>query len=205
MNILMRKYFAYLLLALVVVSLPACKAKKEAAAKAAAEAEALKKKTEKARETLQSMLDSDDMSSAEMEEKLNEIKSWNLDDEEVNRLIPLVEDKIEQVKVREEKEAKERKKEANKKAVVENFKKISNASSAAEANKHIDNALKLFESPDAPILLIIKITGDIIDYDRPTTAKRYLNYVKDQKTFTPNIHSVEFNENGEIIELVLKK
>ncbi|MEX0811875.1 MAG: hypothetical protein WD048_06640 [Chitinophagales bacterium] len=201
----MRKYIGLLLLAFIVLSLPACKAKKEAAAKAAAEAEALQKKTDKARSTLQSMLDSDDMSSAEMEEKLNEIKSWNLDDAEVNRLIPLVEDKIEQVKIREKEEARERKKEANKKAVIDKFRAIANAGSASEANKHIDQAINLFESPDAPILLIIKITGDVVDYDRPTTAKRYLNYVKDQKTFTSNIHSVEFNEEGEIIELVLKK
>lgn len=205
MNTALKKYLGIILLAFVVLSLPACKAKKEAAAKAAAEAEALQKKIEKARATLQAMLDSDDMSSAEMQEKLDEIKSWNLDDPEVNRMIPLVEDKIEQVKVREEKEAKERKKEENKKAVIDNFKAISNATSAAEANKYIDNALALFESPDAPILLIIKITGDVVDYDRPTTAKRYLNYVKDQKSYTSNIHSVEFNEEGKIIELVLKK
>lgn len=201
----MRKYIGLLLLAFVVLSLPACKAKKEAAAKAAAEAEALQKKIDKARATLQEMLDSDDMSSAEMEEKLNEIKSWNLDDPEVNRMIPLVEDKIEQVKVREEKEAQERKKTESKKKVIDNFSKISLASSATEANKYIDQTLALFESPDAPILLIIKITGDIVDYDRPTTAQRYLNYVKDQKTFASKIHSVEFNDNGEIIELVLKK
>lgn len=205
MNTTMRKYIGLILLAFIVLSLPACKAKKEAAAKAAAEAEALQKKIEKARSTLQSMLDSDDMSSEEMEEKLNEIKSWNLDDEEVNRMIPLVEDKIEQVKKREEKEARERKKEANKKAVIDKFRAIANANSADEANNHIDQAINLFESPDAPILLIIKITGDVVDYDRPTTAKRYLNYVKDQKTFTSDIHSVEFNEEGEIIELVLKK
>lgn len=205
MKTAMRKYISLLLLAFVVLSLPACKAKKEAAAKAAAEAEALQKKIEKARATLQEMLDSDDMSSAEMEEKLNEIKSWNLDDEEVNRLIPLVEDKIEQVKVREEKEARERKKAESKQKVIDNFSKISKARTAAEANRYIDETLALFESPDAPILLIIKITGDIVDYDRPTTAKRYLNYVKDQKTFASQIHSVEFNDSGEIIELVLKK
>lgn len=201
----LKTYLSLFLLAFVLLSLPACKAKKEAAAQAAAEAEALQKKIEKARNTLQKMLASDNMSSEEMEEKLKEIKSWNLEDPEVKRLIPLVENKIEQVKVREEKEAREQKKEANKKAVIDNFKKISNASSAAEADKYIAQSLALFESPDAPILLIIKITGDIIDYDRPTTAKRYLNYVKDQKTFASKVHSVEFNETGEIIELVLNK
>lgn len=205
MNTAIRKYLSIALLAFVVLSLPACKAKKEAAAKAAAEAAALQEKIENARADLQEMLDSDDMSSEEMEERLNEIKGYNLDDEEVNRLIPLVEDKIEQVKMREKKEALERQKESNKKAVMKSFNNIANAGTAAQANKYIEDALKLFESPDVPVLLIIKITGDIVDYDRPTTAKNYLNYVKDQKNFASEIYSVEFNDAGEIIELVLKK
>ena len=59
-----------------------------------------------------------------------------------------------------------------------------NAKDAATANGHINEALKLFESPDAVVLIRLNNYGD---YDRPTTAVNYLNYLKDQKKVNVNV------------------
>jgi hypothetical protein len=69
----------------------------------------------------------------------------------------------------------------------------------------INDALGLFNSPDAPVLIIISKTGDIVDYDRPTTIKNYLNYLKDTKNNINKVEKIVYDDNGKIKELELLK
>ena len=85
------------------------------------------------------------------------------------------------------------------------FNAISTASSTAAANSSINEALALFSSPDTPVLIIISESGGQKDYDRPTTIKDYLNYLKDQKKNINPINDVKFDAAGKITELELRK
>ena len=82
---------------------------------------------------------------------------------------------------------------------------IAAAPDADVANEKINEALNLFASPDVPVLIIVYRMGNIIDYDAPTTAERYLNYIKDQKKVTVRVNDVKFDENYKITELELIK
>ena len=85
------------------------------------------------------------------------------------------------------------------------FSIIAAAPDADAANEKIAEALKLFASPDVPVLIVIYHVGDIIDYDAPTTAERYLNYIKDQKEVAVGISNVKYDSNNKITELELIK
>lgn len=82
------------------------------------------------------------------------------------------------------------------------FSGIAGAGSSADANSRIQQALALFSSPDVPVLIIISEAGDL---DRPTTAARYLNYLKDQQKNPNRIHRVALDNQGRISELELIK
>lgn len=83
---------------------------------------------------------------------------------------------------------------------------ISKANNVDKANSLINKALGLFESPDVPVLIIISVYGNNnYDYDRPTTAAAYLNYIKDQRKVNARVHNVVKNEAGKITELELIK
>lgn len=83
---------------------------------------------------------------------------------------------------------------------------IAKANNVDKANSLINKALGLFESPDVPVLIIISVYGNNnYDYDRPTTAAAYLNYIKDQRKVNARVHNVVKNEAGKITELELIK
>ena len=82
---------------------------------------------------------------------------------------------------------------------------IAAAPDAETANEKIAEALKLFASPDVPVLIIIYHVGDIIDYDAPTTAERYLNYITDQKKVNVGIKNIKYDNDNKITELELIK
>ncbi|RLC22844.1 MAG: nucleoid-structuring protein H-NS, partial [Deltaproteobacteria bacterium] len=69
----------------------------------------------------------------------------------------------------------------------------------------IAEAMKLYANKDVPVLIIISQADGIVDYDKPTTIENYLNFVKDQKSYTNKIHDVKFDEYGQITELELIK
>ena len=87
-------------------------------------------------------------------------------------------------------------------ALTDYFTMIANAKDVTTANNFIKEALRLFESPDAVVLIRLNNYGD---YDRPTTAVNYLNYLKDQKKVTVNVDNVKYNEENKITELELIK
>lgn len=82
------------------------------------------------------------------------------------------------------------------------FTMIANAKDVTTANNYIKEALGLFESPDAIVLIRLNNFGD---YDRPTTAVDYLNYLKDQKKVTVGVDNIKYNEEHKITELELIK
>jgi hypothetical protein len=88
------------------------------------------------------------------------------------------------------------------KGIADLFNLIANAKDVNTANNYIKEALKLFESPDAVVLIRLNNYGD---YDRPTTAVNYLNYLKDQKKVTVNVDNIKYNAANKITELELIK
>lgn len=83
------------------------------------------------------------------------------------------------------------------------FQQVASASTVEAANAKIQEALSLFASPKADVLIIIKKTGDIIDYDQPTTIEKYLNFLKDQKKTFNKVENIVYDANGKIKELTL--
>lgn len=189
-----------------------CKSKKKLAEEAAAKEYA--EKVEKAIAELNAILNDDGtMPLFEMERRLNDIKTQNLNDPTVNDLITKVEAKIamekEAIRLQEIEDAKI-KEAANEKTkyfyIEEYFGQIAAAMTAEEANARIRETLKLFSSGDAPLLIIISRTADGDDYDKPSTIEKYLNYVKDTKNSPNNVDNVTVDDYGQItaIELIKK-
>ena len=86
-----------------------------------------------------------------------------------------------------------------------NFNSIARAGSISQANRLINETLGMFESKNAPVLIIISQGPGFNDYDRPTTIENYLNYLKDQKKATEKVFDIKYNDNGKINELELIK
>jgi hypothetical protein len=85
------------------------------------------------------------------------------------------------------------------------FSAIGSASSVSSANSSINEALTLFSSADTPVLIVISESAGQKDYDRPTTIKDYLNYLKDQKKKADKIGNLQFDSSGKITEVELVK
>ncbi|WP_276373449.1 nucleoid-structuring protein H-NS [Chryseolinea sp. H1M3-3] len=85
------------------------------------------------------------------------------------------------------------------------FGAISNSSNEASANSSINEALSMFASPDTPVLIVIHEAGGQKDYDRPTTIRNYLHYLKDQKKQADKIGNLQFDNAGKITEVELVK
>lgn len=183
-------------------------------------------KIEQAKVKLQSLLD--DKSTLTLDQKyaeLNAIKGKNLNDKDVDNLIEKVEAKLNRdrdlirKKAEDEqktREAEERRRQEEARNVSkagdprfvklnEAFNTITQSSSADIANQKILEVLQLFANPEVPVLIIVSQNGAAKDYDRPTTAKRYLEYLKDQKRNVNQIDNMVLDANGKITELELIK
>ena len=174
-------------------------AKKKAEAKAAADKKA---RIEKATSDLQALLNDKSMSADERQKRIDTIKKMNIDDATVTDLIAQAEQSVREQRIREEEKRRQddAAKEADKKSMTikDFFSEIANASDANAANVSIQKALKLFASPQAPVLIIIADEGGEKDYDEPTTAEKYLNFIKDQKKMNHKVVSIGTDENGKI-------
>lgn len=85
------------------------------------------------------------------------------------------------------------------------FRTIATSPNAASANRSISEALTLFASDETPVLIVISESGGIKDYDRPTTIKQYLEYLKDTGKNINRIGTVQYDTSGKITELELIK
>ncbi|MCD4732012.1 MAG: hypothetical protein K8R74_15505 [Bacteroidales bacterium] len=208
---LIPKLFLLLLIGGVAFSTGGCKSKKKLAQEAAAKEYA--EKVTKAKAELQAILDDNGtMPLSEMERRLNDIKAQNLNDPEVDQLILKVEAKIALEKERlaklKEEEMKRKKAEEERTRydyINDYFYQIARAGDVTAANAKISEAMKLYANKDVPVLIIISQADGITDYDKPTTIENYLNFVKDQKSYSNKIHNVKFDEYGQITELELIK
>ncbi|MCB2219775.1 MAG: hypothetical protein KQI35_05205 [Bacteroidetes bacterium] len=207
---LIPRLFLILLVGGIALSSGGCKSKKKLAQEAAAKEYA--DRVASAIAELEAILNDDGaMPISEQERRLNDIKSQNLNDARVNDLIKQVEAKIAAQKEAlrqqqlEEKKKKEAAKEKTYGYVDEYFVQIANAKSVEEANARIAEAMKLFASPDVPVLIIISKVGSEVDYDKPTTIEKYLNYLKDTKNYNNRVQNVEFDGYGQIVSLELIK
>ncbi|MEN8119920.1 MAG: hypothetical protein ABFS35_06220 [Bacteroidota bacterium] len=195
--------FIILAISVILLGASSCKSKKKIVDVEEDEIEVVNPDIMKSKIALKNILDDDGtMSIEEMEKVLNDVKKLNLDDEELNGLIAKVE-----AKIAREKEDLERKKEA---AKPENmlrsyFSKIANASSELQADKHIEDALKMFTSDKSTVLIIIAQDAHIKDYDKPTNINKYLNYLKDTKNNSNSVEEIKWDANQKIKTLILKK
>ncbi len=208
---ILTRMFIILLMTGVAFSTGGCKSKKKLAQEAAAKE--YQEKVQKAIAELNAILNDDGtMPIAEMERRLNDIKAQNLNDDTVNDLIRQVEEKIaaakeaERLRLEELEKQKQREMEKSKYDYLEEyFSSIASARTAEEANAKITQALKLFDSPETPVLIIISQEAGMNDYDKPTTISKYLNYLKDTKTNINRVYSVETDDYGQIKALELIK
>jgi hypothetical protein len=147
------------------------------------------------------LLNKDNKSADELEKELNGIKKQNLQDTEIDELLGRLEKKIQDM----------RSGGGNlpMKQQLENaFTSIASASKSgnlSQADNTIQKTLQYFSSDDAPVLIIISREGSIVDYDKPTTIKRYLNLLKDTKSSKNDIDAIMTDANGKIKELDLIK
>lgn len=208
-----------LLIAVISFGTVGCKNKQKLAEQQAAAA--LSKKTNNAKSSLRSLLANTAMSIADKEQALNKIKAMGLKDPQVLALIKQVQTQIDDAKaaktkakadadakteadrIAAEKEKARRAIEAEKmKDADYYFKAIAEAKDVNQANAYIKDALKLFSSPDAPVLLIVYKKGDVIDYDKPTTISKYLNHIKDLKKYIKRADRV-IKKGGKITSIDL--
>ncbi len=195
--------------------LSSCKSKKKLAKeKAAAEYTA---RVQQAKKDLTAILNNTSPWPLKQQIKRVEvIKSYNIADPEVKGLITKAEEKLKSeqaVAARKAAEEKlreaEAKKQMSEQARFEHlnliFKQIAEVQSYTEADDKINKALEIFATPEIPVLIIIAQSEGFNDYDRPTTIKKFLNYIKDMKSYDYRVDSIKKDVHGKITELELIK
>ncbi|WPP51053.1 hypothetical protein [Catalinimonas niigatensis] len=185
-----------------------CKARKEARAAAAAKAERI---AEAKADLLAIINDNGNMTLEEKESTLSRIKAMNIEDAEIQDLIARAEAIVSREReaadrVRGNTGAKDESKSMDANTQLKTvFDQISSARSTSDANSSIRQALSMFASPETPVLIIISQSGNNVDYDEPTTIKKYLEYLKDTNSRPAAIHNLEVDANGKIKEVELIK
>jgi hypothetical protein len=184
-----------------------CKSKKKLAETQAAEERA--RMIAKAKADLLAILnDRGDMTLDHKERELTRIKALNIDDAEIRDLIRQVEVHLARERERLANEERERERErargkAQYQQLDSNFNRIANANNVESANSIINETLGSFSSPEIPVLIIIYRQGTQVDYDEPTTIRKYLHYLKDQKRNINTVDRLAYDNNGKITEIEL--
>ena len=205
------------LLAAIIISggATSCKSKKKIAhEKAASE---YTTKVEQSKKDLTAMLNgTTTWTLDEQDARLNAIKSYNIDNEEVVGLVTKVETKLSMERAEEIRRAEEEKlrieEEERAKATASKYEVIDNQLSAIASSQNVDDAnsqisitLNEFATADVPVLIIISNAGGFNDYDRPTTISKFLNYLKDKQQYNYKVDMVKRDGLGKITELELIK
>ncbi|WNJ19670.1 hypothetical protein [Pontibacter sp. G13] len=186
--------------------------KKLAEEQARAEAEAQAAKIEQVKGELTALMASPvkDLSDLERRQrKLDEIQGLGLQDASVATMIKKVQYFLDTERERLKEEAKAEEAEmavdALQSKIDNQFMSIAQASSVDVANRQISETLKMFSNENVPVLIIISEADGVVDYDRPTTVAKYLNYLKDQHKSPNAVKEVRTDGAGRISELVLVK
>jgi len=207
-SVLKANWLTILCCLLIFTALPACKNKQKIAEQ---QNLAIKQENaQKAKSMLNSILnDNGDMTLAEKRRIYNQVMGINSDDPEVLDLIAQVEQQLAReennLPLASEPETKTDEELTMEAKIAQLFDQVAQARSVGQANTLIDQGLRLFTTPNAPVLIIINKSGDIKDYDEPTTIQNYLNYLKDQKESPNAIFNMVQDSNGLIQELELIK
>ena len=190
-----------------------CKSKKKLAEEEAAAAEA--RKIAKAKADLESILTDDgSMSIEEKQNIIKAVKDSGVSDPEVLAMLSkaeaIVDKQLAELKAEElarEREERLKAESSGNRSLDDYFNDIATSGSVESANNNIQQALTLFNSGDAPVLIIIGVFDGEKDYDKPTTIENYLNYLKDQKKSPNKVESLEYDGNGKItsVELIKKQ
>lgn len=210
------KIMMFILAALIITGgATSCKSKKKLAREKAAAEYAMK--VDQAKKDLTAMLNgTTSWSLDEQDNRLNVIKSYNIDDPDVVDLIAQVESKLLMDRAETERLAEEERlrliEEEKLKAAASKYQgiddqldAIATAQSIDMANNQINMALQQFATPDIPVLIIISNAGGFNDYDRPTTISKFLNYLKDKQSYQYKVESLKRDGLGKITELELIK
>jgi len=214
-----RLKFAVMMLLVVTLGsgLSSCNSQKKLAKKKAEQE--LAEKTAKAKADLLAIInDEGKMTLEEKEFKLASVKRLNLDNQEIKDLIVQAEEKLaaeraavekrkEEDRLQQEKEARERelRESGPYRDINLSLDAVASAGDVSTANLKIREALASFSNEDAPVLILISSEGEIKDYDRPTTIRKYLEFIKDQKKSPNRVLNAVFDSNGKIKELELIK
>jgi proteasome lid subunit RPN8/RPN11 len=206
------RFVMYALIALIAIGgTTSCKSKKKIEREQAAAEYAAK--VDQAKKDLMAIInDETDWTLEEKQARIDAIKAENIDDPEIKDLIVKAEEKLkEEARLLEEERLKKeeealRKKEAEKYDIInKNLNAIASSPNYDAANAAIENALQYFATPDIPVLIIISKAGGFNDYDKPTTISKFLNYLKDVKSYNYAVESAKYDEQGKITELELIK
>ncbi len=152
---------------------------------------------------LDMLLNKENKTADQLEKELNVIKAQNLGDSEIADLIARVDRKILEMRTTGS--------GANLpvKTQLDNaFQTIAAAAKSGnlvQADNTIKSTLQYFTGEDAPVLIIISREGSTVDYDKPTTIRRYLEFLKDQKASKNAIDAIMTDSNGKIKALDLIK
>jgi len=170
-----------------------------------AEAEKVRaQKADAARAALLDMLlNKDNKTADQLERDLNGIKAQNLGDPEINELIARVEKKI--LDMRSAGSGASLPAKTQLENAFQTIASSAKSGNLAQADNTIKSILPLFSADDAPVLIIISREGSMVDYDKPTTIRRYLEFLRDQKASKNAIDAIMTDSNGKIKELDLIK
>jgi hypothetical protein len=208
-----------ILAATMAVTGPGCASKKklakqQAELQAKQEAEARAKKLADAKAVLLSIInDQGHMTLDEKETKLNGVKAQHFGDPEINDLISQAEavlarqrEQEQAARLAEEKQKAEMSASSRDTQMLEqDFIAISQAGNVQQANAIIGETLRLFAGDNTPVLIIIYKDEENVDYDEPTTIRKYLEFLKDQKKNPNAVYSIKYDANHKISELDLIK
>lgn len=148
------------------------------------------------------LVNKEGLSADELEQELNKIKAMEVSDSEIAELMGRLEKKIADMRETLSGGSITSQLEKTFQAVVDNAK----SGNLNQANTLIQSTIsKFFASEDTPVLIIISKEGSIVDYDKPTTIKNYLNLCKDQKANRNAVDSYQLDGSGKIKELDLIK
>jgi len=165
-------------------------------------------RVKKAKDMLNRILNDESLSLADRKAMLDDVRAMKLNDMEINALIKKAEKKLTALdETSEENNWTENKGDTEVKSTLNEFcTEVAQAGSTSTANSKIDKMVSgLFQSEDVPVLIIISEENGKKDYDRPTTIRKYLDYLKDQKNYNSSIEQVFINDKNEITRLELRK
>ncbi len=144
----------------------------------------------------------DNLSADELEQELNKLKAQNINDTEIDELMGRLEKKIKDMRASSSGGTVKTQLEGAFQAIV-NAAKTGNLT---QANSLVQSTIsKYFASEAVPVLIIISREGSTVDFDKPTTIRKYLDFCKDQKDSRNAVDSYQLDSSGKITELDLIK